>query len=103
MHNVWAIGRMLLLWCHSPVWKIPSSGDQLHARDALPAYDKACQHRHAFRVRHAIASRKTDQSNVGILTFWDGYLLRQEQTPDRMTINTRGLKFGLLNEYLPIT
>ena len=40
MHNVWAIGRMLLLWCHSPVWKIPSSGDQLHTRDALPAYDR---------------------------------------------------------------
>lgn len=50
MHNVWAIGRMLLLCCHSPVWKIPSSGDQLHARDSRPAYDKACQHQHTFHI-----------------------------------------------------
>ena len=95
MHNVWAIGRMLVLWCHSPVWKTAPQATNFTLGIRRPHMRRPVAPT-CFPFRHAIASRKTDQSYIGILTFRDGYLLSQEQTPDRMTTNTHGLNCDLL-------
>ena len=97
MHNVWALCRMLVRWCHSPVWKTLPSGDQSDPQDSPLAYDKddkGYQHRHTFHLgMQSRVARPISRTLAPFLTFRNGYLLSQEQILDTMTANRPAVTF----------